>query len=954
MSDIEFDAAFHALTGHSPMRWQRRLFVEMLGGEPPGALDIPTGLGKTSVMAIWLIALAAQAARGVPMLPRRLVYVVDRRTIVDQATDVAERMRKALRADSRAAQLHAILSSLCVDPADNASPLAISTLRGEFADNREWQADPGRAAIIVGTVDMIGSRLLFSGYGAGRSSRRAMSAGLLGHDALLVHDEAHLSEPFGRLVKEIARIQRTSDIRTSPDMLRTLRVTEMSATRHTADEPLEEARLFALNEEEKRDSVVAHRLDARKALRLEKVVDPDVARKRIVETALRYGEEETTARVLVFCYKVDDAKRVFNAIVEAAGTDRVALLIGPLRGHERDKLVSRNAVFQVFRAAADRPALPQSFYLVATSAGEVGIDLDADHMVCDLTTLDSMIQRLGRVNRLGREDREFIACIDVFDCPSSKDEEDEWIVARENTSKALSRLRRQDGARDASPRALRTLVDELEQAKSLIPAFAPKPLSPPLTDVLLDSWALNSVDELPGRPRVEDWLRGQEGEPPETVIAWREEADEIATALAGEQLSERDAYEWFLGHAIEPQERMRETTVRAVKALEAIARKAEQSGQPVAGILLDRERRRAVAIAINKLAEHDTVANATIVLPVRAGGLTRSGALDGVALHSSDVADIREAAPANDDAQVIEGRRWRARLRQEDGAWSTSKVCDVDPRLIPGLEQFNRERFERLSIDQAITKLRECVRAETGLAFAEEARLLILPGGEPDAIFRTLVSLMPAGSAKAVLDLSEAAHSEQELVSHLAAAEHQAGLIVRRLALDPDIARAVRIAARLHDRGKDRRPWQRAIGNARYPHVVLAKSGHRRFNPDLCQNYRHEFGSLIEARRNEEIRSMADWQRELVFHLIAAHHGWARPHFNRHLDDPIADGDEIAAALADTPRFHARMQRRYGRWGLAWLEALLKAADVMATKSISADDANTIAADALAVEEEPA
>ena len=55
-------------------------------GKLPPAVDIPTGLGKTAVMAIWLLARAAGAR-----LPRRLVYVVDRRAVVDQATDFAER-----------------------------------------------------------------------------------------------------------------------------------------------------------------------------------------------------------------------------------------------------------------------------------------------------------------------------------------------------------------------------------------------------------------------------------------------------------------------------------------------------------------------------------------------------------------------------------------------------------------------------------------------------------------------------------------------------------------------------------------------------------------------------------------------------------------------------------------------------------------------------------------------
>jgi CRISPR-associated endonuclease/helicase Cas3 len=93
---IDFDAAFEALTrddslggrGYSPMIWQRRLYREFSNGKIPSALDLPTGLGKTSVMAIWLIAWAQGAT-----LPRRLVYVVDRRAVVDQATTEAERLR---------------------------------------------------------------------------------------------------------------------------------------------------------------------------------------------------------------------------------------------------------------------------------------------------------------------------------------------------------------------------------------------------------------------------------------------------------------------------------------------------------------------------------------------------------------------------------------------------------------------------------------------------------------------------------------------------------------------------------------------------------------------------------------------------------------------------------------------------------------------------------------------
>jgi len=54
------------------------------------------------------------------------------------------------------------LISLRINSNEDASPLAISTLRGELADNREWQSDPASPAIIVGTVDMIGRiRLIY-------------------------------------------------------------------------------------------------------------------------------------------------------------------------------------------------------------------------------------------------------------------------------------------------------------------------------------------------------------------------------------------------------------------------------------------------------------------------------------------------------------------------------------------------------------------------------------------------------------------------------------------------------------------------------------------------------------------------------------------------------------------------------------------------------------------------
>lgn len=173
--------------GQEPFPWQASLLERFMQADLPSAVDIPTGLGKTAVMAIWLVARTARQD-----LPRRLVYVVDRRAVVDQATTEAERLRQSVAADGNLQQALGLTG-----------PLPISTLRGQHVDNREWLEDPGSPAVVVGTVDMVGSRLLFEGYGVTRKMR-PYHAGLLGSDSLIVLDEAHLVPPFERLLEAIA------------------------------------------------------------------------------------------------------------------------------------------------------------------------------------------------------------------------------------------------------------------------------------------------------------------------------------------------------------------------------------------------------------------------------------------------------------------------------------------------------------------------------------------------------------------------------------------------------------------------------------------------------------------------------------------------------------------------------------------------------------------------------
>lgn len=119
-----FRDAFNALTGELPFPWQESLYMEWFSkGKFPSSCNLPTGLGKTSVVAIWLIALANRPEK----TPRRLVYVVNRRTVVDQTTEEVLKYRQRI----------AILKENNLLKR-NLGALAISTLRGQFADNREW------------------------------------------------------------------------------------------------------------------------------------------------------------------------------------------------------------------------------------------------------------------------------------------------------------------------------------------------------------------------------------------------------------------------------------------------------------------------------------------------------------------------------------------------------------------------------------------------------------------------------------------------------------------------------------------------------------------------------------------------------------------------------------------------------------------------------------------------
>jgi CRISPR-associated endonuclease/helicase Cas3 len=48
--------------------------------------------------------------------------------------------------------------------------------------------------------------------------------------------------------------------------------------------------------------------------------------------------------------------------------------------------------------------------------------------------------------------------------------------------------------------------------------------------------------------------------------------------------------------------------------------------------------------------------------------------------------------------------------------------------------------------------------------------------------------------------------------------------------------------------------------------------------------------------------------------------------------DPKHQGQATAKLAIETPQRFARLQRKYGRWGLAYIESLVRAADYFASE----------------------
>jgi len=200
------------------------------------------------------------------------------------------------------------------------------------------------------------------------------------------------------------------------------------------------------------------------------------------------------------------------------------------------------------------------------------------------------------------------------------------------------------------------------------------------------------------------------------------------------------------------------------------------------------------------------------------------------------------------------------------------------------------------------------------------------------------------------------------LIDHTLHVRNEVDRAVDTLPFD-DLCDGYRLAADLHDLGKADERFQAILRRTDrtdawlfngIDSVFLAKSDgmpqttqqrkEARERAGLPEGFRHEMLS-VQIVEHGKLISDDDQHRAIILHLIAAHHGYARPFAPVVMDteppEVSVNGVTLLASVRSEVPAHRigsgiaerfwKLTRCYGWWGLAYLEAVLRLADQQAS-----------------------
>ena len=503
----DFTAFFRDIHGHEPFPWQTRLTEQVLRcGAWPKVIDLPTGTGKTAVLDTAMFALAVRPETS----PRRVVFVIDRRIVVDQVYKRAQLIRDRIESGGTGILLRVRdhLRTL-----SGGEPLRVVALRGGVPIDNEWTHRPDQPWVVVSTVDQFGSRLLFRGYGV-TQRMRPVHAGLAGNDCLVILDEVHLSVPFAETLAQVAELRPRG-------LPRRFAIVEMSATPSNKD-----AERFKLDPEAdlRGCDELRRRVEAPKEAELVAVRDHDALPTEVLKIVKSFSEPKVgdyIRSVGVVVNRVRTAREAYRAVEEAGYAAH--LITGRMRPLDRIDALRRIGPV-VDPDIEQRP--DELTVVVATQAIEVGADFSFDALITECAAVDSLRQRFGRLDRRGSyfarngsAARAWI--IGPQSVVASKKTDPIYGDSAKATWEVLER-RSKEGPIDIGPLALRDFPDE---------ATAARDQAPLLLKTYMDAWAQTNPEPIV-QPAVDWFLHGmKQGRVPDVSIVWRWDRSEETLKL---------------------------------------------------------------------------------------------------------------------------------------------------------------------------------------------------------------------------------------------------------------------------------------------------------------------------------------------------------------------------------------------------------------------------------------
>ena len=367
-----------------PDGWQRRFATD----DWPEVVIAPTGSGKTAAVTLgW----AAQRVRDPDTTPRRLVWCLPMRTLVEQTVQAVKEWFGELH--------HKVGGGLLPTPDD------IHVLMGGI-EAADWLENPDRPAVIIGTQDMLLSRALMRGYASSRAIW-PMEFALLHDDTQWVFDEVQLMGA-GRATSAQLEAFRRGEVSNPVESRCPARSLWISATLEpgwlrTVDFPApSEDSVWRIDPRSAHHSRLSELATAKKSVRLATAI-PVSARSTDINTYLNElaGEVLDAHRdgrmTLVIMNRVARAQLLHAKLADqlkknSAKTPELALVHSRFRSVDRRREMDKVIGERKHEDTCD-------LIVVATQAVEAGVDISAAVLFTEIAPWSAMVQRFGRANR---------------------------------------------------------------------------------------------------------------------------------------------------------------------------------------------------------------------------------------------------------------------------------------------------------------------------------------------------------------------------------------------------------------------------------------------------------------------------------------------------------------------------------------------------------------------------